>query len=318
MLHVTPGAVFLLTRHRLIDLRLDEAIRSGRVGQVIEIASGLSARGWRFNQRYGEALSYIEADLPGMAQRKREALARMGGPQPGHRVVDIDALADGGPQSLDAVAASLDRDRGLALITEGLVNYFSEADVRSMWQRFSSLMRQFPEACYWSDIALSDDMGGRVAPFVSVLSAFVRGRVHLHFRAPTDAEAALRECGFGSARAIDPGTWGKCAWKTMFTLAATLPSQHDDADKPRGNKFVRRLRAMCDTLPCPLCREHFRHHMLLWYLKNLIISDNAFQFDLFDSYLKLYVQMMTSQDTLLPFCLITVTCFQQNDAFAPQ
>jgi O-methyltransferase involved in polyketide biosynthesis len=196
---------FLLTRHRLIDLRLDEAIRSGRVGQVIEIASGLSARGWRFNQRYGEALSYIEADLPGMAQRKREALARMGGPQPGHRVVDIDALADGGPQSLDAVAASLDRDRGLALITEGLVNYFSEADVRSMWQRFSSLMRQFPEARYWSDIALSDDMGGRVAPFVSVLSAFVRGRVHLHFRAPTDAEAALRECGFGSARAIDPG-----------------------------------------------------------------------------------------------------------------
>ena len=98
-----------------------------------------------------------------------------------------------------------DRDRGLALITEGLVNYFSEADVRSMWQRFSSLMRQFPEARYWSDIALSDDMGGRVAPFVSVLSAFVRGRVHLHFRAPTDAEAALRECGFGSARAIDPG-----------------------------------------------------------------------------------------------------------------
>ena len=197
---------FLLTRHRLIDLRLDEAIRSGRVGQVIEIASGLSARGWRFNQRYGEALSYIEADLPGMAQRKREALARMGGPQPGHRVVDIDALAEGGPQSLDAVAASLDRNRGLALITEGLVNYFSEADVRSMWQRFSSLMRQFPQASYWSDIALLDDMGGRrVAPFVGFLSAFVRGRVHLHFRSPADAEAALRECGFAGARAIDPG-----------------------------------------------------------------------------------------------------------------
>lgn len=197
---------FLLTRHRLIDLRLDEAIRSGRVGQVIEIACGLSPRGWRFNQRYGEALSYIEADLPAMAQRKREALARMGGPRPGHRVVDIDALADSGPLSLEAVAASLDRSRGLAVITEGLVNYFSEAHVRSMWLRFSSLMRQFPQASYWSDIGLSGDMGGaRVAPFVGFLSAFVRGRVHLHFRTPADVEAALRECGFASARAIDPG-----------------------------------------------------------------------------------------------------------------
>lgn len=197
---------FLLTRHRLIDLRLDEAIRSARISQVIEIACGLSPRGWRFNQRYGEALSYIEADLPGMAQRKREALARMGGLAPGHRIVDIDALADDGPLSLEAIAAPLDRNRGLAVITEGLVNYFSESDVRSMWRRFSSLMQQFPQASYWSDIGLSGDMGGaRVAPFVGFLSAFVRGRVHLHFRTPADAEAALRECGFAAAQALDPG-----------------------------------------------------------------------------------------------------------------
>lgn len=196
---------FLLTRHRLIDLRLDQAIRSGRISQVIEIACGLSPRGWRFKQRYGEALSYIEADLPAMAQRKREALVRMGGPAPGHRIVDIDALADDGPLSLEAVAAPLDRNRGLAVITEGLVNYFSESDVRSMWRRFASLMQQFPQACYWSDIGLSGDMGARVAPFVGFLSAFVRGRVHLHFRTPADAEAALRECGFAAARAMDPG-----------------------------------------------------------------------------------------------------------------
>lgn len=197
---------FLLTRHRLIDLRLDQAIRSGRIGQVIEIACGLSPRGWRFNQRYGQALTYIEADLPGMAQRKREALARMGGLKPGHQVVDIDAMADSGPLSLQSIAASLDRSRGLAVITEGLVNYFSERDVRSMWQRFSLVMQQFPQASYWSDIGLSGDMGGaRTAPFVGFLSAFVRGRVHLHFSTPADVEAALRECGFMAAQALDPG-----------------------------------------------------------------------------------------------------------------
>jgi O-methyltransferase involved in polyketide biosynthesis len=203
---VPPIDSFLLTRHKLIDLRLEEAIASGRIGQVIEIACGLSPRGWRFSQRYGDALTYIEADLPGMAQRKREALARMGGSMPGHKVVDIDALADSGPLSLETIAAGLDRTRGLAIITEGLLNYFSEGDVRSMWRRFSSLMAQFPQACYWSDIGLSGDMGGaRVAPFVGFLSAFVRGRVHLHFRTPQDAEAALRESGFRTARVIDPG-----------------------------------------------------------------------------------------------------------------
>lgn len=197
---------FLLTRHRLIDLRLDEAIRSGRVGQVIEIACGLSARGWRFKQRYGESLTYIEADLPGMAQRKRDALSRMGAPMPGHRVVDIDALADSGPLSLQAIGETLDRSQGLAIITEGLINYFSESDVRSMWRRFSSLMGQFPQSRYWSDIGLSADMGGaRVAPFVGFLSAFVRGRVHLHFQTAADAELALKECGFAAGKAIDPG-----------------------------------------------------------------------------------------------------------------
>lgn len=196
---------FLLTRHRLIDLRLDEAIRSGRITQVIEIACGLSPRGWRFKQRYGEALTYVEADLPGMAQRKREALGRMGGLKPGHQIVDIDALTDSGPLSLQSIVASLDRGQGLAMITEGLVNYFSESDVRSMWQRFSSVMQQFPQACYWSDIGLAEDMGARAAPFVGFLSAFVRGRVHLHFRTPADAEAALRECGFAAAQALDPG-----------------------------------------------------------------------------------------------------------------
>src|SRR5450432_3982349 len=38
----------LLARHALIDLRLTEAIESGAISQVIEVAAGLSPRGWRF------------------------------------------------------------------------------------------------------------------------------------------------------------------------------------------------------------------------------------------------------------------------------
>src|SRR6185369_4956604 len=51
----------LLARHRLIDLRLQQAIDAGEVSQIVEVACGLSPRGWRFRQRYGEAITYVEA-----------------------------------------------------------------------------------------------------------------------------------------------------------------------------------------------------------------------------------------------------------------
>src|ERR1043165_4288967 len=38
----------LLARHRLIDLRLQHAIDAGEITQIIEVAAGLSPRGWRF------------------------------------------------------------------------------------------------------------------------------------------------------------------------------------------------------------------------------------------------------------------------------
>src|SRR6188508_3287909 len=42
----------LLARHRLIDLRLTQAIERGEISQVIEIAAGLSPRGWRLTRQF--------------------------------------------------------------------------------------------------------------------------------------------------------------------------------------------------------------------------------------------------------------------------
>ncbi len=88
---------YLLARHRAIDLLLERAIEKRGVAQVIEVACGLSPRGWRFSQRYGQRLTYIEADLPAMARRKRQALERMGSLSASHRVEVLDALHDDGP-----------------------------------------------------------------------------------------------------------------------------------------------------------------------------------------------------------------------------
>jgi O-methyltransferase involved in polyketide biosynthesis len=194
----------LLARHRLIDLRLEQAIEAGEVSQIVEVACGLSPRGWRFAQRYGDAITYIEADLPGMLANKRRILRALGGETKHHTTHEVNALTDDGPTSIDAICASLDPTKGTAIITEGLVNYFDRETVIAMWSRFSRALARFPRGLYYSDLILREaNTGSLVTGFAWLLSAFVRGKVHLHFTTPGEAESALRTTGF-DAILLDP------------------------------------------------------------------------------------------------------------------
>jgi O-methyltransferase involved in polyketide biosynthesis len=190
----------LLARHRIIDELLNGAIDRQEIGQVIEVAAGLSPRGWRFAQRYGDALTYVETDLPGMAARKRRLLQRLDGTGPHHRVVELDALRDDGPQSLAALARTLDPGVGTAIITEGLLNYFAPQAVAGMWRRFAHALGGFPRGVYLADLLLEpriDALQYRIA--AGLLAVFVRGRIHFHFADRAEAQAALRDAGFASA-----------------------------------------------------------------------------------------------------------------------
>jgi O-methyltransferase involved in polyketide biosynthesis len=190
----------LLARHRALDHLLERAIDEEGISQVIEMACGMSPRGWRFSDRYGDQLTYIEADLPAMAARKRRALERIGSLSDTHRVVELDALAKEGPTSLAAIAAPLDRSRGLAIVTEGLLGYFPLPQVIDVWRRSAGLLGEFAANRYLSDLHVAaDTRGARVRMFRVLLSTFVRGRVYVHFAAASDAEAALLEAGFSSA-----------------------------------------------------------------------------------------------------------------------
>jgi O-methyltransferase involved in polyketide biosynthesis len=191
---------YLLARHRAIDALLKGAIEAHGIRQVIEVAAGLSPRGWRFTQRYGSELTYIEADLSGMAQRKRRALERIGSSNEHHRVRELDALSDSGPASLAAVAAELDLDGGLVIITEGLLGYLPTNAVLDIWGRFAGVLEGFSTGRYISDIHIGAVQDATVRAFRVLLSAFVRGRVHLYFDSPGEVVRALRDSGFTAAR----------------------------------------------------------------------------------------------------------------------
>jgi O-methyltransferase involved in polyketide biosynthesis len=183
----------LLARHHLIDLRLTQAIEAGEITQIVEVAAGLSPRGWRFRNRYGSAITYVEADLPGMLAHKRRILGELGGETQHHRTIEIDGVCD-----------TLDPARGTAIITEGLVNYFDTPTLLGMWRRFAAALQRFPRGLYLSDLILRQGNAGPfVASFQWLLSAFVRGKVHMHFDSVDEAEDELGEAGLAGLL-LDP------------------------------------------------------------------------------------------------------------------
>lgn len=219
----------LLGRHRVIDTILTEAIEDGRVEQVVELACGLSPRGLTFTRRYGDRLTYLEADLPAMAGTKRRLLEQAGPLHPGHRVVEVDAFAEAGPRSLAAVTGDLDPTKGTAVITEGLLNYFPTASVLGLWRRIGATLRHYPTGLYLADIGLRAAAGHALLDgFIVLLEAVVGSRVSFHFADTTEVQERLGVAGFASGELRPIADWPAAApWASdpanhrFHVLAAT-------------------------------------------------------------------------------------------------
>lgn len=194
----------LVARHRVIDALLASAIESGEVGQVVEVAAGLSPRGCELASRFaGDRLrAYVEGDLPGMVARKRRILEGAGLGRENHSVVHLDALRDDGPASIFSVGERLlDPGLGTAVVTEGLLGYFAPEMVIDVWARFARFLSLYPRGLYLFDLNLGSDTRGLAGAwlFQRLLTAVARGRVYVHFRGPEEAEEALLQAGFDAA-----------------------------------------------------------------------------------------------------------------------
>jgi O-methyltransferase involved in polyketide biosynthesis len=200
----------LLQRHIIIDHLLSRAVESGRVGQVLEIAAGMSGRGLRFARRYGDAgLVYVEGDLPAMAARKRSRLAAAALHVPRHHVVALDVLADDGPLSLaEATRDLFDRGKGIAVITEGLLVYFDTPTTERLWRRLADFVAPFADDVYLADTHLGERMDlPAVRAFREMLRVFARGRTHVHFVRESQVAPALGRQGFGRVTVHHPVDW---------------------------------------------------------------------------------------------------------------
>ena len=201
----TSIEALLLARHKGLDALLARHIESGKVTQVIELAAGLSARGWRFAQKYGDRITYIETDLPHMAEMKRAMLERAGLASPKHRVVPVNVLLDRGHGSLHEVAQPLDPAGGLAIVTEGLMSYLDPRAASGVWRRIARTLGTFGSGVYLSEAYVRGDrrdIGG--ALFRGVIQQFVRGRMHVHFETPEQALVQMKKAGFRNVTLHEP------------------------------------------------------------------------------------------------------------------
>ena len=195
----------LLQRHRILDRLLVDAIEAGEVTQVLEIAAGFTGRGLRFAKKHPQ-LRYIETDLPHQIGQKRGIVG--GRAPPNLEFRELDVFADG-ERSLEAAFAALDPGQGVAVITEGLINYFDTPTVRGLWTRIATGLSGFAHGRYLADLRLTDARTQFVAVrfFMAGLGAFARGQVHAHFDGEGKAREAARGAGFEHAELHQGSDW---------------------------------------------------------------------------------------------------------------
>lgn len=117
----------LKQRHTMLDHYLEQLIQENPDLQVLEIACGLSPRGWWFRQHY-PSITYRELDLPDMAQTKQNALQQIEKNAP--EILSVDLFTDAFAQAFEV----FDPNRPLVVISEGLINYFDKGLLKHLIQ----------------------------------------------------------------------------------------------------------------------------------------------------------------------------------------
>lgn len=196
---------FLLQRHLVLDHLLTQLIEVEGVEQVVELACGLSPRGYRMTERYSQ-LHYIETDLPGMAARKAQLLNRLDRPSR-HGVRSCNILDKSGPDSLKTILAELNPKKKTVVISEGLVNYFELATIREVWARIAQELKTFTDGYYLTDLypdAKQHPSYRYVKMAQKLVGVFTQGQWPLHYENDAEIAQGFSEDGFNTVDVVDP------------------------------------------------------------------------------------------------------------------
>ncbi|MBO6151200.1 MAG: class I SAM-dependent methyltransferase [Acinetobacter sp.] len=190
----------LKQRHSMIDQHLIQLIEQHPDLQVLEIASGLSPRGWNFRQKFPN-IDYRELDLPDMARVKTQALQKIDCNSP--EVLSVDLFTADFEQAFQV----FDPTRPLVVISEGLINYFNKNMLLQLLHAISHYGQNFKELHYLTDL-YPEPVKNKLAKFIwgcsKLLKWMSRSAFSFHFVHPQQAQSFFQQAGFEQANITQP------------------------------------------------------------------------------------------------------------------
>jgi len=136
-------------------------LRATGTDQVLELASGLSLRGLAMTEA-DPALTYVETDLEALTAEKRALVTRL---RHEHHLPDRGRYLLSAANALDLgelwdATAALRRDRPLAIVSEGLLQYLSPAELEVVAGNIRALLAAFARGGLWitSDFSFADEV----------------------------------------------------------------------------------------------------------------------------------------------------------------
>ncbi|MCX5469505.1 class I SAM-dependent methyltransferase [Acinetobacter nematophilus] len=193
----------LTQRHTILDDRLHQLIAQFPDLQVLEIAAGLSPRGWWFRQQYAQ-IDYRELDLPEMAKTKQAALKLIDPNSP--EVLSIDLFT----QDFQNAFKVFDPQKPLVVISEGLINYFNKNLLKQLIQSIADYGKNFKALHYLTDI-YPEPVKNKLATVIwnssKLLKLMSRSAFTFHFISPEHVRHFISGTGFKKIEVIQPSLY---------------------------------------------------------------------------------------------------------------
>ena len=190
----------LKQRHSMLDSHLKKLIEQHPDLQVLEIACGLSPRGWWFRQHYPE-ITYRELDLPDMAATKQAALQQI--ESHSDDVLSLDLFTEAFASAFEI----FDPKRPLVVISEGLINYFEKPLLQQLIQAIAHYGQDFQTLYYLTDI-YPEPTQNKLATIIwnssRLLKWMSRSAFSFHFKTPAEVEHFFQEAGFHQIDVLQP------------------------------------------------------------------------------------------------------------------
>jgi hypothetical protein len=142
-------------RHHALDVALERAC----VRQIVELAAGISPRGFHWYMNHPDSV-YVESDLPALMIRKAKLL-RDAIPKSNRQTGGLLHCCGTNVMNhigLEKTLDLLDAEQPFALVCEGLLLYFSQGEMDIFLDNMAKLLRDHPSGVWITDLVTRADL----------------------------------------------------------------------------------------------------------------------------------------------------------------